>query len=449
MVQQRLRSSIFNSLIFLAMLIALSPALSLAGGFGLLEQSAQGLGVGFAGATAGYDDGSAIFFNPGAMSSLDKTTLSAGVSMVSPNAEFSNDGSRDAIGQPLSGGNGPDGGVVGWLPTLYAAHPLCNGVTLGFGVNAPFGLSTNYSDDWVGRYSADNSELMSVTMSPAISYDVTDSFAVGAAVNVMYAHAKLTNAIDFCTIGAAKLGLPTAASLGLLPQQADGSGKIVGDDWGVGATVGVQFKYGEGSRVGLSYRSQIDTTLRGDAEFTVPENARVLTSTGAFVDTDAKANLTVPDSIQLGWIHNFDEEWSLLAETQWTHWSHFSELRVNYDSVQPDTVVDESWENVWRYSIGTEYRPLKDLRLRAGFTYDAEPIPNKYHRTPRIPGNDRYWMSFGASYNFTEELRLDAGYAHLFVPSAKTEVSSSTGDVLRGDWDLSVDVASLQLVYVF
>ena len=449
-IQRNWRHS-FKIAVPLAVTVLL-PAFAGAGGFALLEQSAQGTGLGYAGATAGYDDGSAVFFNPGAMSIHEEATVSAGVSMISPNAKFSNEGSitNPAVGgAPLSGDNGPNGGVLAWVPSFYAVQPLSDGFSAGLGWNVPFGLSTNYSDDWVGRYSAIKTDLFTMTLSPAVSYKVNDCFSIGAAVNVMYADAELTNAVDFGTIGLAKLGLPTASGLGLLPQMADGFARVKGDDWGVGATAGMVFTYTEGSRIGLSYRSQIDTTLRGDATFNVPENAKILTSTGAFVDTHATADLTVPDSISAGWVHQISPEWSLLADAQWTRWSHFNELRVNFSSVQPDSVVDESWDDVWRFSVGAEYRPITPLKLHAGFTYDEEPIPNKYHRTPRIPGNDRYWMAFGASYSFTDALRADVAYAHLFVPEADMEIAGSTGDLLVGSWDLSIDIVSAQLTYAF
>ena len=225
--------------------------------------------------------------------------------------------------------------------------------------------------------------------------------------------------------------------------------KVTGDSWGVGATVGASYSYCGGSRIGIAYRSQVNQHLEGDAEFDVPANAEILTSRGSFVNTGGKADLTLPDSISVGWLHELDDEWAFLADGQWTHWAHFDELRVSFDSAQSDSVVDEGWDNAWRGSVGLQYKPLEDLKLRAGFTYDQEPISDKYHRTPRIPGNDRWWMALGASYNFTEALRADLAYAHLFVNDSKTEVSDATGNTIIGEWDASIDIVSAQLSWAF
>ena len=421
-----------------------------AGGFALLEQSAEGLGVGYAGAAAGYGDGSAVYYNPAAMSSYRKSVFSVGSALVIPSAKFHNDGSSmvpELGGAPLKGDNDGDGGQNAFLPSLYMVHPLDDGFTLGFAVNTPFGLETKYSDGWVGRYSAIHTNLETFVFSPAVSYQFNEHIAVGGALNIGYADAEISNAIDFGTVGLTTLGLPAASRLGLLPQSADGSGKLTGDDWHLGGTFGLMITPNESTRVGLSYRSQIDYSLRGKATFDVPQNAQILTQGGYFTDTGGAAHLTVPDSISLGVHQQVTDSFALLGETQWTRWSHFKELRVRFENGQPDAVTDESWKDVWRFSVGAEYKLLEKLTLRTGFTYDRSPVPDDEHRTPRIPDNDRYWLAVGASYEFIENLSADLAYAHLFVPGVNTNVVSGTGNQLEGSWDLAIDIVSLQLVW--
>ncbi|MCB0310093.1 MAG: outer membrane protein transport protein [Bdellovibrionales bacterium] len=438
---------------FFGLLLFLLPELGSAGGYSLLEQSAKGVGVGFAGAAAGYGDGSEAFFNPAAMSNseFDKTTISASAHLISSSAQFSNQGSSlsPALGgAPLIGESGPDGGDASFIPNFYVVHPLDDTVALGLGVNAPYGLATEYDRSWVGRYHAVDSELMMININPAASYKVTDNFSLGTALQVMYADATLSNMIDFGTIGVSTLGLPTASSLGLLPQAADGFGEVTGDDWGVGYTLGALYNYDNlGSRIGVAWHSKIDLTLTGDAYFEVPSSALPLTSLGAFTNTAASASVSLPDSAVVSLIHRFSNDVALLAEAQWWHWSRFEELRIKYDTVQPDTVVNEGWDNTWRFSIGSIFSVAEHTTLSAGFTFDQEPISDKYHRTPRIPGDDRYWFSLGASTAISETLTADLSYAHLFVGDAKSEVTGSTGDVFKGEWDLSVDIVSVGFTY--
>lgn len=419
-----------------------------AAGFALLEQSAEGMGNAYAGSTAGYGDGSEVAYNPAAMSWIQGGVVSHSSHLVVPKAEFTNTGSSNPLlGIPLSGSDGTDGGEAAYVPSFYYVHQASDDLHLGFGVHTPFGLATKYDDGWVGRYQAIKSELITVSLSPAVSYKVTPDFSIGGALNVLYADAELSNAVDFGTIGFATLGAPTAAALGLSPQMNDGFAKVTGDDWGVGFTLGGSYRYGEDSRVGLAWHSRISMDLSGDADFTVPAAAAPLTATGFFTDTGANAHVGLPESIVTGIKHNLSREWSLLGELAWTHWSRFEELRVKFDNGQPDSVVDEGWNTTWRYSLGVQYRPVDALTLKAGWTYDEEAVADAAHRTPRIPDSRRNWMAFGADYDLTEQLAISVAYAHLFATDEGTITSDGVGNTVVGTWDSNVNLVSVGLTY--
>ena len=122
------------------------------------------------------------------------------------------------------------------------------------------------------------------------------------------------------------------------------------------------------------------------------------------------------------------------------------------------------WKRLWgenlrvitSYSI--HYTKLYDneqLILRGGLAYDETPIPDT-HRTPRIPGSDRFWVALGAGYAY-EAWHFDVGYAHLFVGDAPIDlqagVDPTSSDFFRGDltgeFDNSVDIASVEVSYKF
>ncbi|MCB0321640.1 MAG: outer membrane protein transport protein, partial [Bdellovibrionales bacterium] len=269
------------------------PLSSHAGGFAILEQSSEGIGVAYAGSAAGYGDGSEIAYNPAAMAWLPETIVSHSSHFIIPSAEFNNEGSNNPKlgGVPLSGSNGPDAGSVAYVPSVFIAGEFFEDVHLGLGVHSPFGLQTEYDTEWVGRYHAVKSELTTVQITPAISRRFTENFSLGASLNILYADATLTNAIDFGTIGFGQLGPQTATALGLAPQRNDGFASVDGNDWGVGFTLGGAYRYGNDSRVGLAWKTQTQVDLRGSADFTVPSQALALTSTGLFTDQGARAGM--------------------------------------------------------------------------------------------------------------------------------------------------------------
>lgn len=423
---------------------------SFGAGYELLEQSGNGVGQAFAGSSTGFGDGSESFFNPAALTNLPSDTGSAHVHFVIPSAQFESEGSAILpAGIPLTGNNGGDGGEFAVVPNFYLTHQASDDVTLGLGVNSPFGLSTKYNDTWIGRYHAIESSLELVNINPAIGVKINDMFSFGASMQTYYADAKLTNAVDFGTIGAATLGLPLASRLGLLPQQADGLAEVTGDDWGVGYGLGALITPSKDFKIGVNFRSKVDLSLKGDGEFTVPTNALPLTSTGLFTNQSASSDVTLPESINLGASYAVNDAWTVLADATWINWSRFDELRVEFDGAQPDSVQDEMWDDTWRFSLGARYKVCDQWSLRLGIASDESPIPNSAYRTPRIPDNDRFWTAFGLTYQIDDSSDLSFDYAHIFVSDTSTDIVNSTGARLAGDWDLGVEVASLRYNFRF
>lgn len=432
-------------------LTGLSTASSGAG-FALIEQSASQMGNAFAGGAAFANDASTVYFNPAGMTRLPAQVVGA-IHYVSPSAKFSGS-ATDIFGNPVSGGNGGDAGEDGFVPNLYVTAPLGDGLYAGLGINAPFGLSTRYDSDWAGRYLAIQSEVRTVNINPSIAYRVNSQLSLGAGISLQYIDAKLTQAVDqgsLCAPTQAQLqargvpGADPALCAGLTPQGSDARAKVEGDNWAGGFNVGLLYEPSASTRVGLSYRSSIKQQLTGNASFngTLPQ----FSNFGLFVNTDVSADVDLPQSASLSVWQDLGERWSVMADATWTGWSSFKELRIQYDSFQPDTVVDESWNDSWRYALGVEYRPGSDWTLRLGTAYDQTPIPGASHRTARIPGEDRIWASIGVGYRFTPSLGVDVGYAHLFVDDPQIDETSASAGNLSGEYDASVDILSAQVVW--
>ncbi|MEW6118797.1 MAG: outer membrane protein transport protein [Pseudomonadota bacterium] len=392
--------------------LAVSLALaSLAGtahsaGFALIEQNASGLGNAYAGQAAVAADASTIFFNPAGMTLLpDRQVVVAG-HLIVPSAEFSGSSS-------IGGGDGGDAGGLAFVPNGYFAFRLTPDVHLGVGLNAPFGLATEYDNTWAGRTQAIKSELKTINLNPSIAWKVNESLSLGAGVSIQYAEATLTN----------------LTGAGLLT--------VEGEDYGWGFNLGALWQIGEATRIGLAYRSDVEYTLEGDASFSV------VTALNGPVTADA----TLPDSASLSLFHRLNARWDILADVTWTEWSDFDELRIVRTSGALLGVTPENWDDSYRFSLGANYRYSERLMLRAGVAFDETPVSDPY-RTARIPDEDRTWLAFGAQYRLSDKSALDFGYAHLFVKDARIDKTES-GVTLTGEYDASVDILSAQLTHSF
>ena len=217
------------------------------------------------------------------------------------------------------------------------------------------------------------------------------------------------------------------------------------------------FEPSKTTRLGLGYRSKVSHELSGSVHFELDSagvGAALSGATGAFVDTGAKASFTAPESVSFGIYHEITPKWALSGEVAWTHWSRFNELRIRFDNpAQSDSVTDESWTNQWFYALGVTYRPNQRWTWRAGVAYEDSPVPDRT-RTPRIPGNDRFWLAFGGRYQVLPNFDIDFGYTHIFAEDGDIDLTTSgTGNTFRGNlsgtFENAIDIVTVQAKYRF
>lgn len=421
-------------------------------GIAIMEQSVLELGQAFAGAATNIDDGSAVFFNPAAMSATHGGLLTGAGYVIDPSVRFHDQGSRlsPALGGvPLAGNDGGNGGVTTLVPNLYYVQQLSEQFVFGLGVNSPFGVHSDYDPAWQGRYQAIESLIDTVNVNPSLAFRINDTVSFGAGINVQYFHAKLTNALDFGSVCLQALGPSGCAQVGLLPQQADGHLKVEGDSVGVGYNLGLLFSPASTTRLGISYRSGINQNLSGDADFSVPERARFLSREGRFVDTKVRSPVPLPDSVLFGFHHQIDEDWTLTGSALWTHWSRIESLTLKFSSPMGVSSQPQDWRDTWRGAVGLSYRLTVPAVLRAGLAYDQSPIPGAALRSPRIPDSDRIWLTAGVTYQPFESVTLHGAYAHLFFQDAPIRHGGTTGDQLIGTFSTHIDIIGLQMDWRF
>lgn len=414
-----------------------------ASGFQLIENSASGQGNAFAGAAATANDASTVWFNPAGMTKLKGKQMVVVGHVIVPNSSFANNGSVDGAGNALSGED-DDGGSNAVVSNFYWVTDIGESTKFGLGVTTPFGLTTKYNDTWVGRYHAVETAMSTINFNPSIARQVNDNLSFGGGINILLADITLTSAVDFGSL----LGAP---------QQVDGFADLQADNltfnefaWGV--NLGMMYDFNDSTTLGVAWRSEIEVSAKGDANFSVPTAAAPILSSGAFQDTALKAKVSLPQNFSVSVKHDLGEV-TLLADVTWTGWSSFQELRIQYaNAYQPDSVTTEAWQDTFRYSLGADYKYSDKIILRTGVAYDESPIPDEQHRTPRIPGSDRTWLSFGMTYEMSPEFIVDVGYSHLFISASGTNHSlessiSALNATLNGTYDATVDILSAQLTW--
>jgi long-chain fatty acid transport protein len=462
-----------------------------AGSFQINEQSASGMGTAFAGGAAAAEDASTLFYNPAGIALLDHGELQIGGSYIDFSAKFRNQGSRYNLpgtpinGLPIRGGDGGEAGVAHFIGNVYLVQPVFRSaqygdLSVGVGLTTPYGLETDYSPGWVGRYFSLRTKLLTFDIQPTIAYRLWDRLSLGASLDIQYASARLSQAIDFGLIGANILNqsffplvpAPLRAAIqrayagsGFVPQGRDGIFEVHGNDWQVGFTVGAIFEYlkpnNEGffqdGRVGFSYRYGISHDVKGSAEF---RGVPAISGAGLpaalqfplpnalqntfFGQSASATGLNLPDVFHFSIYQRFAHQFAIMGDVAWTRWSSLKTININFDSgITPSSSLIIDYKDTIRAAIGLEWYATKNFTFRLGFAYDESPIRSDATRTPRIPDNDRYFVAVGARWSPTSWVDFDLAYAHLFVDDPTTNLVDSQGHNLRGTYDANVNIVSV------
>jgi long-chain fatty acid transport protein len=428
-----------------------------AGGFALIEQSVSSMGTAYAQGSSGIDDASTIYFNPAGMTRLPGRNVSGAVHIVHSDVDFTGSNQTNPFnpaygpGQPLDGLGGiadtvgagsTDLGLTQPVPHFGYSHQHSERLWFGVSVNTPFGLKTDYDSNWVGRYHADLSELITININPSVAFRIDDHASIGFGVSAMYADAELTNWVNG--------GLFTGA-----PYTNDLFAKVVGDDWGFGFNFGLLIEPSSQTRLGIHYRSKVNLELEGD--YSGPDSPLTpIVAPLAPITLGASAEVTLPGTLSLSAHHDVNNQWAVMADVTWTEWSRLDSLIIERSGGAAPIISVFDWDDNLRYAVGATYRHNPTWLFRAGLAFDETPIKSAELRTARVPGEDRTWLTFGFNYRYSQDLSFDIGYAHLFVddpkinsPDAHTPPLTTGLHLLTGEYDAAVDMLSAQVNWKF
>jgi len=279
----------------------------------------------------------------------------------------------------------------------------------------------------------------------AAAGNATAAATYGAQATAAAAQAKAAQAQAIAL--AAQATTMQNLALGWAASGSDGLGKLTGDDYGYGYTLGAIYEVDPDTRLGLNYKSRIYHDLSGNQQIQLPGNASGAPAsfTGLLpAYQNAKLKITLPDSANLGLYHEINDQWAVMATVEWTDWSVLKTLNAVGDGGAALSTLTENWRNTWFGSVGANWKPFERWTFHAGLAYDQAPMTDS-NRNARIPDADRIWTAFGFTYDVSKAAQFQFGYAHLFTPGGTISDSSGAangGGVLTGSYSDSADIIS-------
>ena len=395
-----------------------------AAGFMLTEQSAGALGRAYAGAGVDGTDISGVYYNPATMTLLPGTAIQAGFVAVGLDLAYEgNDGSTE---------NGQYNTQA--IPHGYISHQLTDNMWIGLAMTVPFGMGTEYDDNWPLAYKGISAEVLTFDFNPNVAWKVSDKLSLGAGISIQYASAdlKMQDLIS-----------------NEMPALGTANGEVDADSIAWGFNVGLMWSPLDNLRFGLSYRSRINHNADGDFTFSNPKGPGAShVPTDAF---DATATISTPAWAMATAAWDVNDLLSLYATFRWTDWSSFDTLDIKSPALESKggvKTVENHWQDTYLFSVGADLRFTNWWTFRAGIGYETSPIDDPKYRTAIIPDADRWWFALGSSFQATESMQIDVSAAWLHG-TGERDLYNKEGQV-DGRFDkLDAYLFGVQLVYKF
>ena len=409
-------------------LIAMASS-TYAAGFMLTEQSASSLGRAYAGAGVDGTDISGVFYNPATMTLHPGTQIQAGFVAIGLDLDYKgNDGTTEngrANTQPI--------------PFGYISHQATDNVWVGLAMTVPFGMGTEYDDNWSLANRGISAQVLTFDFNPNVAWKLSEKVSLGAGMSIQYAAADLKM----------RDNLPG------LPQTVDG--EVDADSWAWGFNVGMMWTPADNLRFGLSYRSKVNHHAEGD--FTVNNlrqgNTAITGDTlGALWGKhDATVSLSTPAWLMATAAWDVNDLLSLYATFRWTDWSSFKDLDINYSVGQVTMTknVHNAWKDTYLVSLGADMRFYDWWTMRAGIGYETSAVDEAQYRTAIIPDADRLWLALGSSFKVAKDFQLDVSAAWLHGIGERDLYADDNGVMkAAGRFDtLDAYLLGVQMVYKF
>jgi long-chain fatty acid transport protein len=383
-----------------------------AGGLYINEFATPSMGVAGAGQEAVANDASTnfAFHNPAGMTRLEGHSIALGAGLLQGDTEFDTDPDT-----PFNGGNGGD--QAGWAPLIgsHGVYSVTDDLKLGMSMFSISGAALDPNNDWAGRFSLQEIELLTLTANPSVAYRVNDWLSFGAGAMVMYADIEYE-------LAAPPINPPVGGA---------GQVKVDGDDFAFGYNFGVLLELSPRTRVGAIYVSKVEPEFSGDLEF----------SAGVSVGSDLE--FTFPQLARVGVYHELNDQWAILGTVGWEDWSSFDELLVSVE--RGSAGIPTGWEDTYHFSGGVHYRPTQDWLLQAGITYDTSPV-SAGERSAYLPMDRQVRYAVGAQYQWNERMTIGGAFEYIDLGDARIDNPT----LLIGDYeDNRLIMFALNLSYEF
>jgi long-chain fatty acid transport protein len=438
------------------------PAPARAQAFGLNEIGTCALSRAFANTGAPCDDASSVFWNPGAIPKTPGLSVLAGIAVIPLQGDFTRDTTFVRYDTDIP---------TAVVPHVFATYRR-DRLAYGLGVYVPYGLTSQWTDDFPGRFAAQKASLQTIYFQPNVAFQITEGWSVGLGPVIGHSSVELIQAIDLSQQRTSATG-PTFGQLGIAKGTEFARAKLEGSSTAYGVHLGFHGRLTNQWQIGGRFLSQLyfkyddaeavfeprptGLTLAANNPLSAPAGTPVdallagqFTGTGALTTQQVKTRIMHPAQVQVGLGYTGFANTTINIDYAWVGWKSFKELPVDFQGTAPDRLLFEDYNNTSSIRIGADYRFTNGAAIRGGFAAAAAAAPD-VTVTPLLPEQDRTYGAIGGGYPITSRFTIDGAYMKIFTPGRRGRIDeratrTQTAEQLNnGSYTLRANIFSLSL----
>ena len=306
-------------------------------------------------------------------------------------------------------------------PTLLYSSKDYDGVRYGLSLTVPGGLTKRWESAYAKTF-AEEFTLKIIEVNPSIGYKVSDNFAIGGGVRVIY-------------------------SEGVVKSDGTGIGKPVIRDMEAntiefGYNLAMTYKPLTNLTLAATYRSNIDINEEG--------NGKLYLSGTKLYDGGASVEVPLPAVLALAVAYDFG---STVVELEYdrSYWSSYETLDFEFSDTVPralqaafDDPKARNWVDTDAIRLGVTHQLNDKITLMGGIATDENPAPEE-NLGFELPDSDAMLYSAGLKYKYSDQITLGAS----FLYDEKDERTVNNDDISGKFTDASATLFTIGASYSY
>jgi long-chain fatty acid transport protein len=206
----------------------------------------------------------------------------------------------------------------------------------------------------------------------------------------------------------------------------DGQLQLKDETWGFGGNAGILIEPRQGTRIGITYLSQVKLGFKPTPSISVFGGSVASLLAPGQLDLTT----TVPQGAMIGFYQDLCPKWAVMGDFGWQNWKQFGEVQVGVDTVAGSSRVvtaNLNYQDTWHGALGVQYRLSDKWQFTGGAAYDSSAV-NSANRTVTLPMGQAWRFGVGAAYQLSRAININAAYEFLWTGDMAVTQGSYTSD---------------------